>query len=151
MRRRLLLAAIVLLGAAQFIRPERTAEPLDPASDLIALTTPSAEVEGLLRSACYDCHSGQPRYPWYAAITPVNWFLQRHIHEGRDQFDASSWGRYTPDDRAHVVDEAVEMIRKEKMPLRPYTWTHGDARLSPAQREALIGFFNGLVDQGGMH
>ncbi|HMQ77769.1 MAG TPA: heme-binding domain-containing protein [Flavobacteriales bacterium] len=145
MRNRLLLALIALFGAAQFIRPARTAEPFDPSRDLIALTTPSAEVQQLLRTACTDCHSGQPRYPWYAAITPVNWWLQQHINEGREHFDASSWGSYPADDRAHVADEAIEMIKKEEMPLTEYTWTHGDARLSMAQREALTGYFGGLM------
>ena len=149
MRNRFLLAFAALLLVAQFIRPARTAEPMDPARDLIALTSPSAEVEQLLRTACYDCHSGQPRYPWYAALTPVNWWLQHHIDEGREHFDASSWGSYPADDRAHVADEAIEMIKKEEMPLTEYTCTHGDARLSMDQRVALTGYFSGLAGGGG--
>ncbi|MBK6628535.1 MAG: heme-binding domain-containing protein [Flavobacteriales bacterium] len=147
--RRALLVLAALFGCAQFIRPTRIAEPVDPARDLIALTSPSAEVEQLLRTACYDCHSGQPHYPWYAALTPVNWWLQHHIDEGREHFDASSWGSYAADDRAHVADEAIEMIKKEEMPLTEYTWTHGDARLSMDQRVALTGYFSGLAGGGG--
>ena len=68
-----------------------------PREELVAagaerpLADPPAEVERLLRVACYDCHSGQPRYPWYANITPVNWWLTSHIHEGREKFDATTW------------------------------------------------------------
>ena len=31
--------------------------------------------------ACYDCHSDRTDHPWYAYITPVNFWLQHHIDE----------------------------------------------------------------------
>ena len=142
------IAVLVLLGVvviAQFVRPTRTAEPLDPAADLIAVTKPSAEVEHLLRMACYDCHSGQPRYPWYMNITPVNWWMQGHINESREHFDISAWGRVSAEKRAHWAEEAVEMIGEEEMPLPSYTWTHDDARLSDDQRLLMTNYFTGLM------
>ena len=55
--KRLLLILLLLLGLAQFIRPDTSVPAHDPAQDLIALTKPSPAVEQLLRAACYDCHS----------------------------------------------------------------------------------------------
>ncbi len=144
MLKRILKLLILLLIVGQFIRPTRTAEPVDPAADLIAVTKPSSEVEHLLRVSCYDCHSGQPRYPWYMNITPVNWWLQGHINEAREHFDASAWGAVTPKRRAHWAEEATEMVKEKEMPLNSYTWTHADARLTDGQREQLTTFFNGL-------
>jgi hypothetical protein len=138
----LILSGLFLL--AQAIRPTRTVEPIDPAADLIAVTHPSVEVEGILRTACYDCHSGQPRYPWYVNITPVNWWLQGHINEGREHFDVSAWGRITEKKRSHWAEEAMEMVQEGEMPLNSYTWTHADARLSEAQRAQLVAFFKPL-------
>ncbi|HMN06168.1 MAG TPA: heme-binding domain-containing protein [Flavobacteriales bacterium] len=139
-----ILAAIIIL--AQFIRPARIAEPVDPDADLIALTHPSAEVEHLLRVACYDCHSGQPRYPWYANITPVNWMLARHIEEGREDFDASTWGKVENWSRDHQAKESMEMMDEKEMPLAGYMWMHADARLDDAQRQVLRNFFESLRD-----
>ena len=141
MLKRILKILVLLLIVGQFIRPSRTAEPMDPAADLIAVTKPSAEVEHLLRVGCYDCHSGQPRYPWYMNITPVNWWLQGHINEAREHFDASAWGTISDKERAHWAEEAVEMVQDGEMPLNSYTWTHGDARLTQDQRNVLIAFF----------
>jgi hypothetical protein len=141
MIKRILYILIAVVIVAQFIRPGRTAEPVDPAGDLIAVTQPSAEVEQMLRTACYDCHSGQPRYPWYVNITPVNWWLQDHINEGREHFNASAWGTVAADKRAHWAEEAIEMIQAGEMPLDSYTWTHGDARLTDTQRQQLVAFF----------
>nr|MBP6698044.1 heme-binding domain-containing protein [Flavobacteriales bacterium] len=95
--------------------------------------------------ACYDCHSGQPRYPWYMNITPLNWWMQGHINESREHFDVSAWGRVSGEKRAHWAEEAVEMIGEEEMPLPSYTWTHGDARLSDEQRLLLTNYFTGLM------
>ncbi len=147
--RNLLLFVLGVFLLAQFIRPESTTEPVDPAWDLIALTRPAPDVEQVLRTACYDCHSGQPRYPWYAAITPVNWWLQDHINEGRGHFDATSWGALPQEEQAHVAGEAVDMVQEEEMPLRSYTLLHGDARLTAAQRTALLTYFRGLVAAPG--
>lgn len=144
MKRKLLLACLLAVLLIQLIRPERTAEPVDPLNDLIAVTKPSAEVEAILRMACYDCHSGQPRYPWYANVAPISWWLQHHVNEGREHFDVSSWGKASVKKRDHKVKEAVEMLEGGEMPLPSYTWTHADARLSEAQRATLMAYFRSL-------
>ena len=141
MLKRILKILVLLLIVSQFIRPSRTAEPLDPATDLIAVTKPSAEVEHLMRVSCYDCHSGQPRYPWYMNITPVNWWLQGHINEAREHFDVSIWGSVSAGKRAHWAEEVIEMVKEGEMPLNSYTWTHADARLTTEQRQLLTAFF----------
>jgi len=145
MRRKGLWIGVGLLLVAQFVRPGRTDEPFDPATDLIALTKPSAEVEHLLRVACYDCHSGQPRYPWYVNITPVNWWMQHHIDESREHFNVSEWGTISDKKRSHWAEEAVEMVGEGEMPLPSYTWTHGDARLTGNQRVLLTNYFKELM------
>ncbi len=139
----------VLLGIlllTQFFRPARIAEAVDTGADLIALTRPSAEVEHLLRVACYDCHSGQPRYPWYAYITPVNWWLADHIEDGRKHFDATTWGTVPAYQRDHQAKEVMEMMEKKEMPLDSYTWTHADARLNDGQRKMIGDFFGAMRD-----
>ena len=75
MKRNIVIALAVLTVLIQLIRPERTAEPVDPSNDLVAVTKSSAEVEALLRVACCDRHSGQPRYPWYVNVAPFSWWL----------------------------------------------------------------------------
>lgn len=144
MKRKILLAFLLVVLLIQLIRPERTAEPVDPLNDLIAVTRPSAEVEAILRTACYDCHSGQPRYPWYANVAPISWWLQHHINEGREHFDASGWGKASVKKRDHKMEEAVEMVKEGEMPLPSYTWTHRDARLNEAQRAMLTAYFQSL-------
>ena len=63
MKRNIVIALAVLTVLIQLIHPEPTVEPVDPSNDLVAVTKSLAEVEALLRVACCDRHSGQPRYP----------------------------------------------------------------------------------------
>ncbi|MBS1569043.1 MAG: heme-binding domain-containing protein [Bacteroidetes bacterium] len=138
------IAGVIVL--AQFIRPSKIAEPLDNAVDLIAVTKPSAEIADVLRTSCYDCHSGQPRYPWYASITPVNWWINQHIKEGREHFDATTWGTVENWSRDHQAKEGVEMMDQKEMPLKSYLWQHADAKLSDSQYQQLSDWFQGLRD-----
>jgi hypothetical protein len=139
----LVLAALVIL--AQFIRPPRV-EPnsSDPSNDLITITGPPAAVEGILRSACYDCHSDQPRYPWYSNITPVNFWLQDHIDEAREELNFSQWGTYSAKRITRKIKEIDEEVSEGEMPLLSYTWLHAQARLTDVQRQELVAFFQAL-------
>ncbi len=142
--KRLLLILLLLLGLAQFIRPDTSVPDHDPAQDLIAMTQPAPAVEQLLRAACYDCHSYETKYPWYDRITPTNWWVQHHVNEGREEGNFSIWGQLPEEKRRHFAEEAGEMIAEGEMPLTEYTWTHAEARLDAGQKKLLIDFFNGL-------
>jgi hypothetical protein len=145
MIKRILVVLAALLILAQFIRPTRV-EPnaSDPSNDLITIAGPPAAVEGILRSACYDCHSDQPRYPWYHNITPVNFWLQDHIDEAREELNFSQWGTYSAKRITRKIKEIDEEVSEGEMPLPSYTWLHAEARLTDAQRKELIAFFEGL-------
>ncbi|MCB0763850.1 MAG: heme-binding domain-containing protein, partial [Flavobacteriales bacterium] len=107
--KRVLSILLILLGIAQFIRPDTALPAHDPAHDLITVTQPGAAVTDLLHVACYDCHSSETRYPWYVNITPVNWWLQHHVNEGREEFNMSEWGRHKAKWQRHKAEEAVEL------------------------------------------
>jgi len=142
--KRALLILVAVVVVAQFFQPDRTVQANDPEHDLITVTQPVAEVRELLHSACYDCHSDRTTYPWYSYITPLNFWMQDHIDEGRAEFDMSSWGRRRAKWQRHKAEESVEMINEGEMPLPSYTWVHGEARLNTAQRSALAAFFERL-------
>lgn len=144
--KKLLLTLAAILAIAQFVQPDRSVEASAPEHDLITVTRPTSEVQDLLRAACYDCHSDQTTYPWYSRITPVNFWLQHHIDEGRAEFDMSSWSRRRAKWQRHKAEESVELIEQEEMPLPSYTWVHGTARLNTTQRHVLATYFSGLRD-----
>lgn len=91
-----------------------------------------AETEALARRACYDCHSNETAWPWYAWSPILGSFVTRDVHRGRCDVNFSEWDRPNEDALAGPA-----LVRSGEMPLALYTVTHRDARLTPAEREAL--------------
>jgi hypothetical protein len=132
---------VFLLLAIQSIRIDKTTEPVNPATDFIALTSANAEVANSLKIACYDCHSNQPTYPWYTNIAPVSWWIKHHIDEGSHHLNFSIWGTYKEKRKNHKLDECIEMIEEGEMPMSSYTIMHSEAKLTDAQKLQLVEFF----------
>lgn len=133
-----------LFVLAQFVRPDQKNPAVDTAVDFQNVANPPVEVMTNLKSACYDCHSFETKYPWYAQVVPVSWWLANHIDEGREHLNFSTFGQLAAGDRAEALGEAAEEIQKGEMPLSSYTWfgLHPEANLSAAQRNTLVQWFN---------
>lgn len=138
----ILAAALVTI---QFFRIEKnlnTGEQVNHISKQFAL---SAEVENILKTSCYDCHSNNTVYPWYSHIQPVAWWLQNHVNEGKEELNFDEFATYTPREQYHKLEEAVEMVKEGEMPLSSYTLAHSDARLSQVQKETLVAWCDELM------
>lgn len=96
------------------------------------------EVSQILKTACYDCHSNESRFPWYANIAPVSWLVIHDINEGRGELNFSEWATYSPKRKKHKLDEVGEEVEEGEMPMSIYTWTHREADLTNEQRDVLI-------------
>jgi hypothetical protein len=108
-----------------------------------------AEVRAVLERACWDCHSNQTRWPWYAHLAPVSWLVAHDVDEGRDELNFSTWDAYPAKKRAKKLEELIEVIEEDEMPLWYYVLLHPDARLAPPDRERLIGWARTQIAAGG--
>lgn len=103
--------------------PPRTGEPEWNAPQTVAL----------MRRACFDCHSNETVWPWYSNLAPVSWLVQRDVNSGRRHLNFSEWNR----PQRHAKDVA-EQLREGEMPPWFYLPMHPAARLSAAEKDALI-------------
>ena len=140
-KRNIIIIVIILVIAAQFIRPAKISKEVDPESDFISVEQTPEDVAKIIKSACYDCHSNQPRYPWYFSITPVNWYLNRHITHGSHHLNFSTWGDMSSEDQQHAIKEIIEVMEEKEMPLKSYKMLHKSARLSKEEIKMVIGYF----------
>ncbi len=92
----------------------------------------SPATRALADRACFDCHSNQTRWPWYADVAPMSWLVQSHVDEGRQVLNFSDWNRGRSE-----ADEAAEAVREREMPPRSYLLLHPEARLTEAERDQL--------------
>jgi len=109
--------------------------------DFINLTNPSDDISAMLKTACYDCHSHETKYPWYSNIAPVSWWIKGHIDEGKKNLNFSEWGNYPLKKANHKLEESAEEVEEKHMPITPYMFTHPAAKISSEQRTALVDFF----------
>lgn len=129
------LAALgVLLAGLQLVRFPHTNPPVD--GDLAA----PPDVKQSLRQACYDCHSSETRWPWYASIAPASWLAYRDVSEGRRRLNFSSWRSYAddPETAVHKLEEISRHVADGDMAPWYYRWLHPEAHLDDAQRRAIF-------------
>jgi hypothetical protein len=90
----------------------------------------------LARRACFDCHSHETRWPWYASVAPLSWRVQSHVNAGRRKLNFSA---FDPASRrmTHAAGEAGEVVTEGEMPLRDYLMMHPEARLTESERREL--------------
>lgn len=141
MIKRIVLILIGILLVAQLMQPDRSVPATDPATDMLSSTNAPTDIQAWVKGACYDCHSYETVYPWYAHVTPFNFWLQDHINEGREVLNFSRWDQYAVTKAAR---ECGEETAEGEMPPNNYTWMHAHARLTDAQRQQVANWFNSL-------
>lgn len=144
MKTKILISLIVVLIAIQFIKIDRTVPADFQDYDFMVYNQVSPELSNLIKSSCYDCHSYETKYPWYSQIAPVSWYLKQHVNEGREHLNFSDWKYMSEEKRAHKIEECIELIEEEEMPLSSYLILHQEAKLSTDQRDQIVEFFKSL-------
>ena len=133
----LLFAALIII---QFFRLEKNLSSIDgpEANDISKVYPVPQEVASILEASCYDCHSNNTHYPWYANFQPVAWWLADHIKEGKKEINFSEFASYRIGRQYKKLEEIKKEVEEGEMPLQSYTIIHGDAKLSAAQKEILL-------------
>lgn len=93
----------------------------------------SPQVRELTERSCFDCHSNETKWPWYAKVAPMRWLVYHDTVEGREHLNFSEFDKPQED-----ADEAAEMVEEEEMPLPIYLPLHPEANLTAAERKTLV-------------
>ncbi len=131
MPKRVSLIVVGLLLAMQFVPLDRSNPPVGEIVDA------PPEVLAVLERACYDCHSHQTVWPWYAWVAPISFLVVHDVQEAREHLNFNDWGKYTPEKRRKKIDEILEEVEEGEMPLFYYLPLHPEADLSAEDRLAI--------------
>jgi len=126
----LLLAFIVI----QFFRPAKNKAEGISKNDITTLYPVPKEVQDILKTSCYDCHSNNTVYPWYAEVQPVAWWLNNHIEDAKKDLNFSEFAGYRIRRQYKKLEEINELVKKGEMPLDSYLWIHKNAKLTEQQK-----------------
>jgi hypothetical protein len=136
--KKILISVSIVLVLAQFFGPKKNDGDMATVAAFLEETNPPEDVKKILETTCFDCHSSKTTYPWYNAITPVNYYLEEHIKDGQKHLNFSKWNAYSLKKKAHKMDELYEEVEEGEMPLNSYTWLHADANLTTKQIAAVV-------------
>ncbi|HEX4924829.1 MAG TPA: heme-binding domain-containing protein [Bdellovibrionales bacterium] len=96
-------------------------------------------VQPIFERACFDCHSGRTKFPWYYSIPGVRGLIDADIKEARVHLDLEAGfpfeGHGSPSEDLDAIAAAIE---DGTMPPLRYKLLHPEARLSDAEREAVL-------------
>jgi hypothetical protein len=141
LKRALLIAAVVLGAggvAIQFVPVKGIG--VNP-EERYAVKAPP-EVLAVLQKACFDCHTNETRWPWYAKIAPGSWLMARDVKKGRAHMNMSEWTDDDAETRQLDMENAWDEIAEGEMP--PWFYkimpNHLDAILSDKEKELLKGW-----------
>ena len=136
MRKILLIILAVLVGGFLFIQLVPYGRNHTNPPVINEITWDSPETQALAERACYDCHSNQTEWPWYSNIAPVSWLVQHDVEEGRQYLNFSDWGNGRRE--GEESEEMAEVVQEGEMPPPVFLITHPEARLTVAEKQALV-------------
>jgi hypothetical protein len=128
---RVLASLAGLLLAIQLIPVDRSNPPVE------AEVPAPATIREILRTSCYDCHSNESAWPWYAYVAPVSWLVADDVHEAREHMNFSTWNEYDEDERIELFEEIWEEVEDGEMPLWFYVPLHPEAELAEREKRLL--------------
>ncbi|RMB56355.1 cytochrome C [Dokdonia sinensis] len=140
-----LIIGLIALGVIQFFRPEKNTGDYATITAFEAETNATAEVKAILKTNCYDCHSGVTEYPWYAEVAPISFWVDEHVEDGKKHFNVAAWDSYSLKKKDHKLDELIEEVEEGEMPLDAYTWLHGN--MTSEEKEVLENWAKGVRAQ----
>lgn len=145
MKKVLILIVVILVGI-QFITIDKTNPPIDEKKDFINLINPPNNLGTTIKNACYDCHSYNTKYPWYADVAPISWLIKEHVNNGRNHLNFSIWPDYKERKKGTKIEECIDMIKSGEMPMKGYIIFHPEAEITQERKMELLKWFGELSD-----
>lgn len=93
---------------------------------------PSPRIRELTVRACFNCHSNQTEWPWYANVAPFSWVVEFDVDVARRIVNFSEWNR-----KYDLALYSGQSVRLGNMPPVKYRMAHPEADLSEAELREL--------------
>jgi len=147
-RKPLGLSLLAIFIIIQFFHPVKNVGSTSamPLNDIGNIYPVPPDIQAILKTSCYDCHSNNTSYPWYSNIQPVAWWLNDHILEGKRELNFSAFASYRIRRQYKKMEEIIDQVKDDEMPLSSYTLIHRDARLDKEQKISLQNWASAIRD-----
>ena len=137
---------MVALVGIQFMPTDRNQSDFIPKTDFMVVNEVPKNIENIIKTSCYDCHSNNTDYPWYNKVQPVAWYLEDHVEHGKKELNFNEWDSYSSRRKNSKLKSIISQIEDDEMPLASYTLIHRVARLSDTEKKIVLDWVSKLKD-----
>ena len=145
MIKKIFIALLIALVVIQFIQPAKNISG-EKSKDITTLYAMPNNVKVIVDKACADCHTNNTQYPWYASVQPVAFWLADRVKEAKSELNFNEFASYRIAKQNHKLEEIIEQVKEEEMPLPSYTIIHKEADLTPKERATLTQWCQSIMD-----
>jgi hypothetical protein len=142
----IVIVLLLVLVGIQFFPTSLNQSDTIPKTDFMKVNDVPKEVENIIKTSCYDCHSNNTAYPWYNKVQPVAWFLEDHVKHGKEELNFNEWADYSDRRKNSKLKSIISQIEDEEMPLDSYTLIHRDAILSEIEKKEVVKYMKALKE-----
>lgn len=97
----------------------------------------SQEADAILKVSCFDCHSNETVWPWYASLPPASALINFDVAKGRKVLNFSNWDEIPADKKQKILKGVWKSVEHGFMPFPPYLILHSEASLSQNDKDLL--------------
>lgn len=107
---------VVVVAAAQLVRPDRSNPPIDERLTIQAQAGTPSGLADVVNRSCRDCHTNATVWPSFAKVAPLSWLMAHGVTKGREAVNFSEWASYSPDRQRSLLAASCDDVRSGTMP-----------------------------------
>lgn len=138
MKKKLLLGFVLSFLCVQLVRPTMNTGMADTKVDITHYVQVPGTIMNILKRCCYDCHSNNTVYPWYSHVTPIGFWLNKHVEEGKAVFNFSDFSGYSKPQIRALLQRIGKATADKTVPLKSYLLLHKDAAPTEKEIQAIL-------------
>ena len=124
---------LMALVVSQFFGAEKNNGDLTFLTAFFLEIKPQEEALKNLGYTCFDFYLLNINYPFYKTINPINYCLDSDLKDDEKRLIFFKCDVCSLKNKERKIVELYEEVDENEMPLKSYTWSHGDANLIKEQ------------------
>ncbi|PAW95358.1 hypothetical protein CKK33_18380 [Mucilaginibacter sp. MD40] len=151
MKRKVLIGlgvVIIVFIIIQFIPGQFNQSKQASANNIAEVYSMPQDVKAILKKDCYDCHSNNTNYPFYAHLQPMRLMLDRHVRNGKDELNFDEFATYSERKKRSKLRAISTSLDEGTMPLPSYLLIHGDAKLTSKDKMLIKSWIRSASEAG---
>ena len=135
--KKVVIVLVIAFIGIQFIPTNYNLSNTVSENDISKIFNVPQNIQSIIETSCYDCHSNNTEYPWYNKIQPISYFMEGHINEGKEELNFSEIGSYSNRKLKSKLKSIINQIDDKEMPMFSYTLIHRNAILSEENKKEI--------------